>query len=164
MTAKAAMTFSPISVHRLLSLIVLLLCFFTASSSTNQCESNSGQDSSNCLTSDNVYSFKKECNCQPHSIHEKDGGARIAYLISLHNQRTLDESLALLKRIVAPGFIVLIHVDTKFPKEKWIENNELMKYIQDENCNCCGATVVVESHFDCKWGTFSMLDPTLWGK
>ena len=157
--------------RKLLIFLILLQCSLRSISTSNQCQTDNSQDET-CLTTtvtnannNNNLNFNNECNCQPYSIPEEDGGARIAYLITLHNQRTLDESATLLKRIVAPGFIVLIHVDTKFPKEEWAGNsNEMMQFINDDGCNCCGATVVVESHFDCKWGKWSMLDPTLWGK
>ena len=103
----------------------------------------------------------ENCHCLPHS--EEGTGARIAYLITLHNERTLEESLRLLKSIVAPGFIVLIHIDKKFPKEKY-EDDDLIHYVNDKTCSCCGAHVLVDSVIDAEWGKWSMMEPTIWGE
>jgi hypothetical protein len=107
--------------------------------------------------------YDEQCQCLPHNSKDDDSSARIAYLITLHNERTLNESLTLLKSIAAPGFIVLIHIDIKFPQEKY-EHSDLMTYVNDAKCNTCGANVVIESIFDAEWGQWSMLEPTIWGK
>jgi hypothetical protein len=97
-----------------------------------------------------------ECFCHPH-----DGkGGRIAYLITLHNNRTLDDAQVLLKSIVAPGNIVIIHIDKKLPWTTYLAS-PLRSLI--ESCNC-GSEIFVDSIYDCVWGSWSMLDPLHWGK
>lgn len=99
---------------------------------------------------------RDKCGCFPH-----DGtGGKIAYLISLHNQRTLDESVHLLKSISAPVNIIFIHMDMKLPIEEY-ENSDLHQFINGE-CNACGSTVIVEQKFDLEWGQWSMNAPTHW--
>ncbi len=154
------------------------------------------------------YQYDKEyCKCLPLPLNQKEGqrressapapapasssAARIAYLITLHNRRTLRQSLQLLKSIASPGFIILIHVDTKLKlktfhkdhKDDVYENedeySELMSFINDCiydsksesesdsyscNFNCCGAKVIVDSIYDSKWGQWSMLEPKIWGE
>jgi hypothetical protein len=113
--------------------------------------------------SDNLHGKEKlirrdACGCFPH-----DGsGARIAYLISLHNRRTLDDSLVLLKSLSAPSNIFLIHIDTKLSQDEY-ELSDLKYFIEGE-CKACGARVVVESKFDLKWGQWSMNHPTHWSE
>ena len=124
---------------------------------------------------ENIYetSFRNQCPCDDsiyrNQINQDDSGigARIAYLITLHNQRTLNDSYTLLKSIIANGFIVLIHVDTKLPQDEYYEKSELVQFVNDykDNCTCCcGAMIQIESIFDVTWGQWSMMDPTLWGK
>jgi len=102
--------------------------------------------------------YRDACGCLPH-----DGfGARIAYLVSLHNARTLDAGLVLLKSISAPSSIIFIHIDTKLSRDEY-QMSELKSFIEGE-CNACGARIVVESKFDLEWGQWSMNDPTHWSK
>ena len=99
-----------------------------------------------------------QCGCYSH-----DGtGARIAYLLTLHNKRTLDDSLALMKAISAPGNIVLIHMDVKMQMKEY-EMSELKDFIEGD-CQACNANVLIERKFDIKWGQWSMNDPTHWSK
>jgi hypothetical protein len=102
--------------------------------------------------------YRDACGCLPHG----GSGARIAYLVSLHNSRTLDAGLVLLKSIAAPSSIIFIHIDTKLSRDEY-ELSELNSFIEGE-CKACGARVVVESKFDLEWGQWSMNDPTHWSK
>ena len=130
-------------------------------------------DEEDITTIPSLHQYEDRCQCLPHvkiykeqnfgGEENEEQGARIAYLITLHNQRTLKQSLTLLKSIIAPEFIVLIHIDTKFPKEEY-ENSALMHFINDRECNCCGADVEVASVHAATWGEWSMLEPTLWGE
>lgn len=102
--------------------------------------------------------YRDACGCLPH-----DGsGARIAYLVSLHNARTLDAGLVLLKSIAAPSSIIFIHIDIKLSRDEY-ESSDLKSFIEG-GCKACGARVVVESKFDLEWGQWSMNDPTHWSK
>jgi len=112
-------------------------------------------ESSNCEcifhNDDNVFKSNKD--------NGGYDGARIAYLITLHNQRTLEACISLIKAIASQQHIILIHIDTKFPKEDY-ENSSFMKYIHD--CSFCGASFMIESIYDLEWGQWSMMEPTLW--
>ncbi len=93
-----------------------------------------------------------ECGCY---VNE-NGGGRIAYLVTLHNQRTLEDSITLMKTISTPKNIILIHIDAKVNMEEYMES-ELYDFINARNengdgCQACGANVLVESKFDLQWG------------
>ena len=96
-----------------------------------------------------------ECQCYPHD----NRGGKIAYLITLHNHRTLIDAHALFQSIVAPGNIVIIHIDKKLQWASYL-SSRLKTMI--ENCNC-GAQVHVDSVYDCVWGSWNMMDPLHWG-
>jgi hypothetical protein len=101
---------------------------------------------------------RDDCGCYLH-----DGtGARIAYLITLHNERTLNDSLDLVKSIAAPRNIILIHVDRKLSMQDY-EGSELNEF-SEGRCQACGAKVLVESKFDLDWGQWNMNLPTHWSK
>jgi hypothetical protein len=103
---------------------------------------------------------RDECGCYPH-----DGtGARIAYLITLHNQRTLQDCLDLVKAIAAPRNIIFIHIDRKLSLDSY-QRSELKQFVDmdlDGGCRACGATTLVDSKFDLEWGAWSMNLPTHW--
>ncbi|GMH49385.1 hypothetical protein TrRE_jg7277, partial [Triparma retinervis] len=86
------------------------------------------------------------------------GPARLAYLINIHDSRTLNDALPLLNAISAPNNLVLIHVDKKFPPQEW-RSSPLVRTV--ESCGTCG-TREVHSVADCKWGEWSMNEPVLW--
>ena len=98
------------------------------------------------------------CDCyeQPADSQFRGKGARIAYLIEAHNQRTIDDTVHLFRSIRYPGNIVLIHIDTKFPMSSY-EQSTLAAEI--EHCKC-GSDVLVESKFSPNWGKWDMNDPT----
>ena len=114
------------------------------------------QDNHN-TTSQNL---NRECECLPYDASQS---SRIAYLIALHNKRTLEDGLSLLKSIIAPGFIVFIHIDKKLPEQEYLES-ELKKFIDEKTCNYCGADIFVDKVYDVEWGRWSMNKPTLWGE
>jgi Core-2/I-Branching enzyme len=98
--------------------------------------------------------------CRTTKLHNATGdcGARIFYLIGIHNQRTLDDALYLFRAIRDPRNTILIHFDTKFGLEPYY-NSSLHKEIQA--CPC-GSHVEVASVYDCSWGAWTMNLPTLW--
>jgi len=97
-----------------------------------------------------------ECKCHPH-----DGnGGKIAYLITLHNPRTLIDAQALFQSIVSPMNIVIIHIDKKLQWSHYL-SSPLRNLV--EQCNC-GAQVYIDSVYDCVWGSWNMMDPLHWGR
>ncbi len=96
------------------------------------------------------------CNCWEH-----DGsGARIAYLITLHNEQSMRDGLLLFRAIRSPNSIILFHVDVKF---QHTSSSTSWKALEAEMNTCsCGAKAKIVSKFDCRWGTWSMNDPTHW--
>ena len=84
---------------------------------------------------------------------------RVFYLVSIHNDRTLSDALYLFRAIRDARNIIVIHIDTKFGLESYYDS-PLHKEI--EACPC-GSRVEVASVYDCKWGSWSMNLPTLWG-
>lgn len=99
---------------------------------------------------------RNECGCFYHNRK----GAKIAYLITLHNERTLKESISLIKSIAVPSSIILVHIDKILPMKKY-EESDLFHFIEGE-CRACDATVKVESIYHLKWGLWEMNLPTLW--
>lgn len=101
-----------------------------------------------------LQTTQPSCRCLAH-----DGtGARLAYLISLHNAHTLRNAASLFPTLVAVNNIVLIHVDRKLSWEEY-ENSVLKDLV--EHCSC-GAIIQVVSFYDCQWGQWSMNDPLHW--
>ena len=99
---------------------------------------------------------EEDCNCWEH-----DGsGARIAYLITMHNEQSMRDGLSLFRAIRSPNSIILFHVDVKFRDPS---SSTSWKALETEMNTCsCGAKTELVSRFDCKWGTWSMNDPTHW--
>lgn len=85
--------------------------------------------------------------------------ARIFYLVTIHNNRTLDDAVFLFRGIRDPRNIILIHVDVKFDF-RFYQASALRQEV--EACPC-GSHVEVDSVQNATWGTWSMLLPTLWG-
>ena len=120
-------------------------CHSIASSYSDIFESKSNDNSLSCK--DDEKENVKSC----------DG--RIFYLVSVHNDRTLNDALYLFRAIRDARNIIVVHIDTKFGLEPYY-NSPLHKEI--EACPC-GSRVEVASVYDCKWGSWSMNLPTLWG-
>ena len=72
-------------------------------------------------------------------------GARILYLITVHNQRTIDDAVYLLRSIRDVRNTILIHIDIKLNRQIYF-HSQLYREVQ--NCPC-GSRVIVESLFDC---------------
>ena len=58
---------------------------------------------------------------------------RFAYLISVHDDRTVRDAMPLLNAVSASNNIVLVHVDTKYPRD-YYAGSELSRIVQ--NCQC----------------------------
>jgi hypothetical protein len=86
-------------------------------------------------------------------------GARIFYLIVIHNNRTMNDALYLFRGIRDPRNTVLFHIDVKFGMEPY-ETSALRQEI--EACPC-GSHVEVTSVHNSSWSSWSMNKPTLWG-
>lgn len=86
-------------------------------------------------------------------------GARIFYLIVVHNNRTLDDALFLFRGIRDARNTIFVHIDSKFGMGPYM-TSALRQEI--EACPC-GSHVEVASVEDSKWGTWSMNKPTFWG-
>jgi hypothetical protein len=117
-------------------------------------------DSHACTCHSNHKTSRVPISCRntlPHNVSEHCG-ARIFYLIGVHNQRTLDDALYLFRAIRDPRNTILIHFDTKFGMDAY-HNSSLRKEI---NACPCGSHVEVASIHDCLWGAWSMNLPTLW--
>lgn len=97
------------------------------------------------------------------------GGARIFYLIIVHNERTMHDALHLFRAIRDRRNTILIHVDQK--AQHLLRNNSNDNNMTDstsplwreiESCPCASA-VRVESVYNVQWSHWSMNLPTLWG-
>jgi len=101
-----------------------------------------------------------ECNCQCRSLDPKpQAPARLIYLVTVHNYRTLEDAAYLFRAIRSPQNIILIHLDKKCDWDVYL-NSTL--YQEVEACPC-GSEVIVESVYSAKWSSWSMNDPTFWG-
>mmetsp|Transcript_16307 Transcript_16307/g.23923 ORF Transcript_16307/g.23923 Transcript_16307/m.23923 type:complete len:524 (-) Transcript_16307:499-2070(-) len=85
-------------------------------------------------------------------------GARLAYLITVHNKQSIDNAAYLFQSIRHPSTIILLHIDTKVSKDTYLSSA-----LRDEVERCsCGASVHVDSVHNCQWGRWSMNGPTHW--
>lgn len=101
------------------------------------------------------------CYCDrpaPSCVGEASCGARIFYLIGIHNNRTLHDALYLFRAIRDARNTLLIHLDVKFGLAAY-NNSDLRKEI--EECPC-GSRVEVASVHNATWSSWSMNLPTLW--
>ena len=96
------------------------------------------------------YNIDESCGCQDYDSPAE--GGRIAYLVTAHNRSTLRHALLLLKNIVAPSFIVIVHLDKKILKEEY-EESDLKKYMDNKDqCSHCGADIYVKRRYNVTWG------------
>ena len=107
-----------------------------------------------------------KCPCDPSTSYtEQTEGTRFAYLITVHNYRTAEDATYLYRAIRDTGHagaapIILVHIDKKFA---WVEYEQTSLYHELELKKCtCSTLMHVESIYDCKWGEWSMNDPTHW--
>jgi Core-2/I-Branching enzyme len=106
-----------------------------------------------------------ECTCDSHkpSCHVAGKNfscpeARIFYFVGIHNNRTLEDAVFLIRGIRDPRNTILIHIDQKFAFANY-ENSILRQEV--EACPC-GSHVEVKSIYNAAWGKWSMVEPTLW--
>lgn len=106
-----------------------------------------------------------ECICDSHkqSCHHNGKNAschdaRIFYFIGIHNNRTLEAALYLLRGIRDPRNTILFHIDTKFA----FHNYERSTLRQEVEACPCGSQIEVVSRYNATWGSWSMVEPTLW--
>lgn len=85
--------------------------------------------------------------------------ARVFYLISIHNDRTIQDALYTFRAIRDRNNIIAFHIDLKYGMEAY-QNSLLRKEIVA--CPCGSTHIIVDSVHDCKWGAWSMNLPTLW--
>jgi hypothetical protein len=112
-----------------------------------------------CTCSDSSALISGCRNVHPHGNYSvKECGARIFYLISIHDNRTLHDALYLFRAVRDVRNTILIHLDVKFGLEDY-HRSELKQEI--EACPC-GSHVEVASVFNCSWGSWSMNLPTFW--
>jgi len=139
-----------------MSVLIQIQHCFTGAIEQNKCN-NEASTSSSAQYPPPPSPFPQHCKCQSH-----DGtGARLAYLITLHNSRTLEDAVPLLKSISAPGSIILIHIDSKLNWTEY-ETSKLKAIVEDQDCLACNTDILVESLFNIEWGSWSMNDPTHW--
>ena len=101
--------------------------------------------------------LSSDCSCD--SICPELDVARIAYLITVHNNRTLEDATPLFRAIRSPQNLIFVHVDAKLHFDVY-RNSSL--YIEINACPC-GSPVVVDSVHSAQWSTWSMNDPLFWG-
>jgi len=104
---------------------------------------------------------EEECGCYsppPGSTTTTKGGARLAYLITAHNARTIDDASYLFRAIRYPSTIIIVHIDNRTDEGVYL-NSTLRREI--ESCPC-GSDVHVDRLFEPEWGEWSMNDPTHW--
>eukprot|EP00980_Cylindrotheca_fusiformis_P002142 scaffold481_cov208-Cylindrotheca_fusiformis.AAC.8 len=116
------------------------------------------------ISSGGIIQDDNDCICdRAQSCYNPDNasscGARIFYLIVVHNNRTMNDALYLFRGIRDPRNTVLIHVDIKFGLGPY-HRSALKQEI--EACPC-GSHVEVASVHNSSWSSWSMNMPTLWG-
>jgi hypothetical protein len=118
------------------------------------------------------------CSCPP-TRPDNLPSAKIAYLISVHNKRTIADAAHLLKALIETSYIsdvaaALIHVDKRvgISLEEGDDNlyadSILRTYVDACLALECinsreGIVLEVHTHFAPEWSKWSMNDPTLWG-
>jgi Core-2/I-Branching enzyme len=137
---------------------------FLAGVTDNDSNNNNNSVSYSCSCDDSSYT-KVDSDCRNRNDRAADGasshrrcGARIFYLVGIHNNRTLQDAVPLFRSIRDPRNTILFHFDVKFGLSAYHES-ALRREVED--CPC-GANVEVVSVHNCSWGSWSMLSPTLW--
>lgn len=108
-----------------------------------------------------------DCTCERSSsaqscFNPQNGtscGARIFYLIVVHNNRTMNDALYLFRGIRDSRNTILIHIDVKFGMKPY--ESSVLK--QEIDACPCGSHVEVASVHNSSWSSWSMNAPTLWG-
>jgi hypothetical protein len=110
-------------------------------------------------------SYSADCTCDrpstncSHDPTPASCGARIFYLVGIHNNRTLNDAVYLFRGIRDARNTILFHMDVKFDFGMY-EQSILKQEI--EACPC-GSHVEVASVHNASWSSWSMNLPTLWG-
>ena len=86
------------------------------------------------------------------------GGARIFYLVGIHNNRTLHDAVYLFRAIRDKRNIIVFHLDIKFGLDDY--EHSLLKQ-EVEECPC-GSHIEIASVHNATWSSWSMNLPTLW--
>jgi len=94
------------------------------------------------------------------TVEAKEEGARIFYLILIHNERTMNDALHLFRAIRDPRNIIFIHYDTA--AEYLMQDEDHALFQEMETC-ACGAKIRIESVYSVEWSKWSMNLPTLYG-
>jgi hypothetical protein len=140
---------------RIIRTVALILLLFPLSSSSEQNEEL-------ILSSSHLES--SDCDCDAETIGGNDDGdgisiARIAYLITVHNERTLEDATPLFQAIRSPRNLIFIHVDAKLDMEVYYQSS---LYTEITTCPC-GSSLLVDSVHSAIWASWSMNYPTFWG-
>lgn len=152
--------------RRVGSLLVSLLCL-TLSIATEYWDDANSEQWSSC------FCPKERANDTP--------SARIAYVISVHNKRTIADAAYLVKALIETSYrgdvaAILVHVDKRVGikadgEESLYVNSPLKMYVDaclssdctsNNNDSSEGIVLEVHSHFAPEWSKWSMNDPTLW--
>jgi Core-2/I-Branching enzyme len=115
-----------------------------------------------------------ECSCFWPEQQEQEGGdnatttrfssssnaaLKIFYLVLVHNERTADDAIHLIRSIRHPSNTILIHIDAKVAH--LAHDSALQREVA--RCPCGAATMRLESVHSVEWSKWSMNLPTLWG-
>jgi len=85
--------------------------------------------------------------------------AKIAYLITIHNERTAHDAVPLFRAIRSNHNLIFIHVDRKLDWDLFLSSP-----LHDVVTTCpCGAIVLFDSLHNAQWSAWSMNEPTFWG-
>ncbi|CAB9507899.1 expressed unknown protein [Seminavis robusta] len=127
--------------------------------------------SSSSSTGSNDCKCRQHTQPPPQSTTETTTGARIFYLVMVHNVFTLQDAVRLFRALRDPRHSIVFHVDRKvhdaidsgFPNNATELQNALTA-LQDEMDSCpCGSRVYMDSVHTVQWSHWSMNLPTLWG-
>jgi hypothetical protein len=148
------------------SLIVLILAVttFCEPSKLRAVAINASQ--STTATTMSITSLDCPAHCLNVDSKDKLPGARIFYLIVVHNNRTLHDALHLIRAVRDPRNILAVHVDQKAQTliQNHHNNSNYESILHKELGQCsCGSKYNIGSEYDVKWGEWSMNLPTLWG-
>ena len=137
-----------------------ILCDGSNSNSCDNIDNNEFSRSDKTLVTEKPLEFfsndsTKDCQC--YSLDDEHA-VRFAYLIILHDSRTIEDSLYAFRSIAAKNTIILIHIDNKLDWNIFLESS---LYSEIENCTC-GALVYIDQKYSPEWGEWSMNLPTIW--
>ena len=149
---------APPSLPRLPTILLLFLSILSIQATDNDWDDSSHWSS---------------CTCPPPRPDHLPS-AKVAYLISVHNKRTLTDAAYLVKALIETSYqgdvaAILLHVDTRVGIGD--DNNDylhsaLKTYVDAVHSECHPPNNVIlelHSHFAPEWSKWSMNDPTLWG-